>query len=697
MASFFDTKIEFLKGVGPQRAELLNKELAIFTYGELLEHYPFRHEDRSQFHHVSGLSEDMFAAQIIGKLTSLETVGSGPKQRLVANFRDQTGSIELLWFQGVNWFQKSLKINAEYVVYGKPVMFGGGFSITHPEIDLLTLTKGQAGYFQSIYSLTERLRKRFIDSKSISTWVKNLLEIAEPHINETLPPSLVSKYRLVSKKTALRYLHIPANLEELMQAHRRLKYEELFYNQLRLLKQNLVRKFDYAGQIFNKTTLITEFYTHHLPFDLTGAQKRVIRELFTDLKSGKQMNRLIQGDVGSGKTIVAFITMLMAIDGSAQACMMAPTEILARQHYQNLKKFGDLLGLRIEILTGSSKKKERLIIHEGLLNGEVNIIVGTHALLEDIVQFNNLGICVIDEQHRFGVAQRAKLWEKNKRIHPHIMVMTATPIPRTLAMTLYGDLDISEIDEMPPGRKAIKTVHRYDANRLSVFEFMRDEIAKGRQIYVVYPLIEESEKLDLKNLMDGFESIERAFPNAALSILHGKMKPKDKEYEMARFKKGETNIMIATTVIEVGVDVPNASVMVIENAERFGLSQLHQLRGRVGRGADQSFCILITTYKLSKDTQKRIETMVSTENGFEIANVDLMLRGPGDMAGTQQSGLVDLKIANLAKDEEILKIARANALEILENDPTFDKQDNWPIKMHIEKIKNKDLSWSRIS
>ncbi|MCP9767784.1 ATP-dependent DNA helicase RecG [Lacihabitans sp. LS3-19] len=697
MSSFFETKIELLRGVNAQKAEWLNKELGIFTFADLIEYYPFRHEDRTQFHKISEISEDMFAAQIIGRIVSVELVGGTGKQRLVATFRDGTSHMELVWFQSISYFQKFLKPNAEYVIYGKPVWFGGNFSITHPEIDLLTANNNKKGYFQSIYSLTEKLRKQYIDSKTISIWIKNLLDIADPYINETIPASLCAKYRLIPKNYALRWLHVPRSFEELHQAQRRLKFEELFYNQLRLIKLSLVRKNDYAGQVFQKTTLLTEFYTNHLPFDLTNAQKRVVKEIFEDLKSGKQMNRLIQGDVGSGKTIVAFISMLMAIDGGAQACMMAPTEILAQQHYVNLKKFGELLGVRIEILTGSSKKKDRTVIHEALLSGDLKILVGTHALLEDIVQFKNLGLVVIDEQHRFGVAQRAKLWEKNKVFYPHMMVMTATPIPRTLAMTLFGDLDHSEIDEMPPGRKPIVTVHRYDANRLKVFEFMRDELKKGRQIYIVYPLIEESEKLDLKNLYDGYESIERAFPGVPLSIVHGKMKPKDKEYEMQRFKKGETKLMVATTVIEVGVDVPNASVMVIESAQRFGLSQLHQLRGRVGRGADQSFCILMTDYKLSKDTQKRLNTMVQTENGFLISQVDLELRGPGDMSGTQQSGLVDLKIANLAKDEQILKIAREEAFRILKQDPNLEMADHLPIKLHIDKIKNKELSWNRIS
>ena len=509
MSSFFETKIESLRGLGPQKAELLNKELGIFTFADLLEYYPFRHEDRTQFHQIANISEDMFAAQIIGRIASIELIGSGiGKQRLVATFRDSTSHIELVWFQSITYFQKYLKVNAEYVVYGKPVWFGGHYSITHPEIELVNPNNTQKGYFQALYSLTERLRKGYIDSKTISNWLKNLLDIAHPYINETIPDSLLKKYRLVPKNYALRWFHLPKSQAELHQAERRLKFEELFYNQLRLIKLSLVRKNEYSGQIFQKTTLVTEFYKNHLPFDLTGAQKRVIKEIFADLKSGKQMNRLIQGDVGSGKTIVAFIAMLMAIDGNAQACMMAPTEILAQQHYTNLKKYGDLLGVRVELLTGSSKKKERTIIHEALLNGDLKILVGTHAVLEDIVQFQNLGLCVIDEQHRFGVAQRAKLWEKNKKFYPHMMVMTATPIPRTLAMTLFGDLDHSEIDELPPGRKPIITVHRYDANRLRVFEFMRDELKKGRQIYIVYPLIEESEKLDLKNLFDGFESIQ---------------------------------------------------------------------------------------------------------------------------------------------------------------------------------------------
>ncbi len=697
MASFFDSKIDFLKGVGTQRAALLNKELGIFTYGDLLEHYPFRYEDRTQFHRISDINENLPSVQIIGQVVSVDIIEGKGKPRLTAKFIDQSGTMELVWFQGVAYFKKFLQVRTNYIIYGKPTFFGGTYSIQHPEVEIYNSDKPIPRYYQPIYPLTERLRKGFVESKTVSGWIRTLLPLADPYIHETLPQNIIQKYKLISKKQALYFLHLPANPTEQLHAQRRLKFEELFYNQLKLISLSLVRKNEYSGQIFNKTALLTDFYKEHLPFDLTGAQKRVVREIFDDMKSGKQMNRLVQGDVGSGKTIVAFICMLMAIDGGAQGCMMAPTEILAQQHFTNLQKYCNLLDVNIRLLTGSSKKKERTEIHEGLLNGSINILVGTHAVLEDIVQFHNLGICIIDEQHRFGVAQRAKLWEKNKNTYPHMLVMTATPIPRTLAMTLFGDLDISEIDELPPGRKPIKTVHRYEANRLAVWGFMKEELRLGRQIYIVYPLIEESEKLDLKNLFDGYENIIRAFPDYAVSVVHGKMKPKDKEYEMQRFKKGETQIMVATTVIEVGVDVPNASVMVIESAQRFGLSQLHQLRGRVGRGAEQSYCILMTEYNISKDTRTRLETMVESENGFHISKVDLELRGPGDMAGTQQSGIVDLKIANLAKDESILKIAREEAFETLKQDPNLEFAEHLPIKIHLDKVKDKSLSWSRIS
>jgi ATP-dependent DNA helicase RecG len=695
--SFFDTKIEFLKGVGPQKAALLNQELGIFTFADLIQHYPFRHEDRTIFHKIKDLNEQMPAAQIKGRLREWTMTGEGNKKRLVAYFTDGTGLLELVWFQSIAWYEKNLRPNTEYIVFGKPVAFGGRWSITHPELDLITPENENGGFWQPIYPLTEKLRRKFIESRAISRMMKSLLEISRPHIRETLPETLVQKYRLVSKADALWNFHLPQSAQWLHQAQRRLKFEELFYNQFRLIKNKLLHKTEYPGMIFSHTNLVKQFYENHLPFTLTNAQIRVLAEIHEDLKTGKQMNRLLQGDVGSGKTIVAFISMLFALDNDAQACLMAPTEILADQHFQGLKKFADLLGVNICKLTGSTKKKERELIHKQLLDGSMHIIVGTHALIEDIVQFKNLGLCIIDEQHRFGVAQRAKLWAKNSRIYPHMLVMTATPIPRTLAMTLYGDLDISAINELPAGRKPIKTVHRYDAHRLSVFGFLKDEIAKGRQIYMVYPLIEESEKMDLKDLMDGYESVSRAFPGVPLSILHGKMKSADKDFEMARFVRGETKIMVATTVIEVGVNVPNASVMVIENAERFGLSQLHQLRGRVGRGAEQSYCILITDYKISKETKLRIETMCRTNDGFEIAEVDLQLRGPGDLSGTQQSGLLDLLIANLAQDGEILKAARQSAEEILNVDPDLLQLVNQPIRAHIEHMGKEATNWSRIS
>ena len=694
--SFFDTRIEFLKGVGSQKAALLNLELGIFNFGDLIQHYPFRHEDRTIFHKINSLNDQLPGAQIKGRLREFSIVGEGGKRRLVGYLTDGTGILELVWFQSITYFEKYLRPNAEYVVYGKPVSFGGRWSITHPEIELLTAENVQGGYWQPVYSLTEKLRRKFIDSKALSKMVRNLLEISRQHIHETLPVSLVQKYRLVSKADAVWNFHIPQSQQWLHQAQRRLKFEELFYNQFRLLKNKLLHKTEFPGLVFANTALVKDFYEHHLPFTLTGAQVKVLKEIHDDLKKGKQMNRLLHGDVGSGKTIVAFITMLFALDSNAQACLMAPTEILAGQHYQGLKKFADLLGINIGKLTGSTKKKEREIIHKQLLDGSMQILVGTHALIEDVVQFRNLGLCVIDEQHRFGVAQRSKLWAKNERINPHILVMTATPIPRTLAMTLYGDLDISAINELPAGRKPIKTVHRYDAHRLSVFGFLREEIQKGRQIYMVYPLIEESEKLDLKDLMDGYESVSRSFPDIQISILHGKMKSQDKDFEMGRFVRGETKIMVATTVIEVGVNVPNASVMVIENAERFGLSQLHQLRGRVGRGAEQSYCILMTDYKVSKDTKLRLDTLCRTNDGFEIAEVDLQLRGPGDITGTQQSGLMDLLVSNLALDGEILKAARLSVEAILQSDPDLNQPDNLPIRNHLKNIRKEETNWSRI-
>ena len=533
--AFFETRIEYLKGVGPARAALLNTELHIFTYADLVQHYPFRYEDRTRFHEIRELTEEMPAAQLKGRLRYWEVVGEGPKTRLVGTFTDGTGTMDLVWFQGISWLEKNLRRDGEYVVYGKPVAFGGKFSITHPELEVLTPENEAGGYWQPVYNLTDRLRKRHVDSKVIARMQRTLLEAALPYVRETLPAELIQKYRLISKRDALWHIHLPANEAALHQAKRRLKFEELFYNQFRLIKQKLIRKTDFAGQIFTRTDLVTQFYKDHLPFDLTNAQKRVIREIFEDLRTGRQMNRLLQGDVGSGKTIVAFIAMLLAVANGAQACLMAPTEILSDQHYQGLKPYAEAMGLNIVELTGSTNKKGRRLIHEGLLDGSIDVIVGTHALLEDPVQFRNLGLCIIDEQHRFGVAQRARLWAKNPTVYPHVLVMTATPIPRTLAMTLYGDLDVSIIDELPVGRKPIKTVHRYDSHRLAVFGFLREEIRKGRQVYIVYPLIEESEKLDFKDLMDGYESVARAFPEYQLSIVHGRMPFRDKDYEMQRF------------------------------------------------------------------------------------------------------------------------------------------------------------------
>lgn len=697
MRPFFETPIEFLKGVGPQRAQLLNKELSIFTYGDLLQHYPFRYEDRTRFFSVEEIHDDMPFVQLRGIAKKKELVGEGFKKRLVVVFADATGEVELIWFQGINWVSEKIKPGLEYVVFGKPSRFGSRFNIAHPEIEVATVKNDNAQILSPVYPSTERLRAKRLDSKVVSKLVQELLVVALDKIRETLPASVIHKHQLIPKKQAIQQIHFPKTQEELSLAQHRLKFEELFYIQLRLLKMKVVRKEKFRGQVFNDASLVTKFYNEYLPFPLTGAQKRVIKEIYADLKTGKQMNRLLQGDVGSGKTIVSFICMLLAIGSGAQCALMAPTEILAQQHFANLGKHAEKMGLTVSLLTGSTKKSKRNVIHEDLQSGKLNILIGTHALLEDEVKFNNLGLSVIDEQHRFGVAQRSRLWQKNAEVYPHVLVMTATPIPRTLAMTLYGDLDVSVIDELPAGRKPIKTVHRYDAHRLQVNQFIREQIQGGRQVYVVYPLIEESEKLDLKHLMDGYESISRAFPEVAISIVHGRMKSDAKDFEMARFAKGETKIMVATTVIEVGVDVPNASVMVIENSERFGLSQLHQLRGRVGRGADQSYCILMTNTKLGADSKLRIETMVRTNNGFEIAETDLKLRGPGDLMGTQQSGVLDLLIADLGRDSQLLQLARDAASEILETDPELASPENGVIKTQILSMRKSTVNWSRIS
>ncbi len=697
MAGFFTTSIEFLKGVGPQRAALLNKELSIFTFGDLMQHYPFRYEDRTKFYAISTINDEMQFVQVKGFIKKKELVGSGFKKRLVALLSDQTGEIELVWFQGINWINEKLKPGIEYVAFGKPNRFGNKFNIAHPELDVAAAMKSNEGFLQPIYSITEKLRTKHFDSKACSKLIHELLTISTNKIRETLSSQIINSENLLSKKDALYNIHVPTTFELLARAQHRLKFEELFYIQLRLLKMKVIRQNKFKGQLFQNTSLLNKFYKDHLPFSLTDAQKKVIKEIYIDLKSGKQMNRLLQGDVGSGKTIVSFICMLIILSGSAQCALMAPTEILAQQHFKNLKEYAERMQISIALLTGSTKKSERILIHEKLQNGDLHILIGTHALLEEEVKFHNLGLSIIDEQHRFGVAQRSKLWQKNKDVYPHILVMTATPIPRTLAMTLYGDLEISVIDELPVGRKPIKTIHRYDAHRLQVNQFIKDQVATGRQVYCVYPLIEESEKLDLKHLMDGYESVVRAFPDIPVSIVHGKMKAEAKSYEMKRFSTGETKIMVATTVIEVGVDVPNASVMVIENAERFGLSQLHQLRGRVGRGADQSYCILMTSYKLGADSKIRIDTMVKTNNGFEIAETDLKLRGPGDLLGTQQSGVLDLLIADLGKDGNLLQRAREKAIELLTDDPELVKPENQVIRIQVESMRKTAVNWSRIS
>ncbi len=699
-SNFFQTSIEYLKGVGPSRAELLKKELGIFTFQDLANLFPNRYLDRTQFYKISQLEKNNAEVQIIGKLTQIKTISQKNKKRLIAKLEDDSGSIELVWFKGHKWIKENLKLNNLYVIFGKTNWFNGQFSMPHPEMETLkTYEKKLRPVMQPVYPSTELLSSRGISNRVMFGIMENLFFESKDYIFETLPKDVLESYHLLSKKEALINIHFPQNQHLLTRAQYRLKFEEFFYIQIQLIRKNLLHKAKIKGYPFSKIgNNFNLFYKEFLPFKLTGAQKRVIKEIRNDLGSFAQMNRLLQGDVGSGKTIVALMSILIAIDNGFQACLMAPTEILSVQHYNGLIDLCKQLNISIFILTGSSKTSDRKIIHEKLENGKIDLLIGTHALLEDKVKFKNLGLAIIDEQHRFGVAQRSKLWRKNN-LPPHILVMTATPIPRTLAMSVYGNLDISIIDELPPGRKQIKTVHRFDANRLRVFKFIKDEIFKGRQVYIVYPLIQESEALDYKDLMDGFESISREFkkPMYQISIVHGKMKAKDKEFEMNRFLKGETQIMIATTVIEVGVNVPNASVMIIESAERFGLSQLHQLRGRVGRGADQSYCVLMTSHKLSENAKTRIETMVKTSDGFEIAEVDLKLRGPGDLMGTQQSGVLNLRIADIVKDHEILKFARSTASEILKKDPSLTLPKNSSIKMTYIQLKKYKNIWNYIS
>ena len=699
--SLLQTPIEYLKGVGPQRGELLRKELGIHRYEDLINFFPNRYIDRTRYYKINELQKNESEVQIIGKIINIKTVEFGKvKKRLVATFVDETGHIEIVWFQGQKWIRDSLKLNVPYVIFGKVASYGNAFSMAHPEMELLTEhEQSLRSSMQPVYPSTESLTNRGISNRVINKMMHQLFLETQAKFTETLPAYLLDELKLIAKNAALFNIHFPKSQELLSKAQFRLKFEELFFIQLQLITKNLVRKHKIKGHPF---TIVGDnfnnFFQNHLPFELTNAQKKVLKEIRNDMGTNAQMNRLLQGDVGSGKTIVALMSMLIALDNGFQSCLMAPTEILANQHYNGLTELAKGLNINIKILTGSTKTAERKIIHEALENGTLHILIGTHALLEDKVQFQNLGLAIIDEQHRFGVEQRSKLWQKNE-IPPHILVMTATPIPRTLAMSLYGDLDISVIDELPPGRKPIQTVHRFDSNRLKVWKFIKDEIAKGRQIYIVYPLIQESETMDYKDLMDGYESISRDFPlpQYSISIVHGKMKPADKDAEMKRFSEGKTNIMVATTVIEVGVNIPNASVMIIESAERFGLSQLHQLRGRVGRGAEQSYCILMTSFKLSSDSKIRLETMCQTNDGFEIAEVDLKLRGPGDIMGKQQSGVLNLQIADLVRDKDILLLARQKALELLKKDASMMLPEHQTLRaVFIELTKKKNI-WNYIS
>ncbi|TCS85699.1 ATP-dependent DNA helicase RecG [Anseongella ginsenosidimutans] len=694
------TPVDYLKGVGPSRADVLKKELSVFTWEDLLLHYPFRYIDKTRFYTIGEINADMQYIQLAGTVTHKEMAGSGRSKRLVARFEDETGRMELIWFRGLKWIDGYVKTGQRYVVFEKPTFYNGKVSMVHPEMELLSENKKEFNTsLQPVYPSTEKLKKFALDSKGIMRLQHAILAEVSGEIPETLPAYLLEKHRLPSKGEAIRHVHFPPNEQALNRAIARLKFEELFFIQLKLLYYKQVRTRRFKGIVFDKVgDQFNTFYNEKLPFELTGAQKRVLKEIRKDTLSGFQMNRLLQGDVGSGKTVIALMSMLLAIDNGWQACMMAPTELLAMQHFNSVKKLLEGMDLQAGLLTGSTPMSERKVIFEQLENGTLPLLIGTHALIEESVQFRQLGLAVVDEQHRFGVEQRAKLWKKSRQV-PHVLVMTATPIPRTLAMTVYGDLDVSVIDELPAGRKPIITTHRYESGRLRVLGFLKEEIARGRQVYIVYPLIEESEKLDLLNLMEGYDQIVRAFPRPQyqVSIVHGKMKPAEKDFEMQRFLKGETQLMVATTVIEVGVDVPNASVMVIENSERFGLSQLHQLRGRVGRGAEQSYCILMTGNKLSKEAKVRLETMVRTNDGFEIAETDLKLRGPGDLQGTRQSGMLDLRLANLAKDQQILREARECVQELLGEDPELTLPENQVLKNFFLQQHKKAAFWEKIS
>lgn len=690
--------IKYLPGVGPQRAAILNKELNVFSLHDLLYYFPYKYVDRSRLYYAHEIDGNMPYIQLKGKILSFETFGEGRQRRLVAHFSDGTGVMDLVWFQGIKYLIGKYKLNQEYIVFGKPTVFNGRVNIAHPDIDdAASLTLSAMG-LQPYYNTTEKMKRGFLNSHAIEKLVETLFSQIQTPLPETLSEQIISEHHLMSLTEALRNIHFPKNPELLRKAQTRLKFEELFYVQLNILRYSKDRQKKYRGFVFRRVgEIFNSFYSQNLPFQLTGAQKRVMKEIRKDVGAGKQMNRLLQGDVGSGKTLVALMSMLIAIDNGYQACMMAPTEILANQHFETIKQLLFGLNVRVELLTGSVKGKRREAILSGLLTGDVHILIGTHAVIEDTVNFSALGLVVIDEQHRFGVAQRAKLWNKNVQ-PPHILVMTATPIPRTLAMTLYGDLDVSVIDELPPGRKPIETIHQFDNRRISLYASIRKQIEEGRQVYIVYPLIKESEKIDIKNLEEGYIHICEEFPEYKVSKVHGKMKAAEKDEEMQKFINGETQIMVATTVIEVGVNVPNASVMVIENAERFGLSQLHQLRGRVGRGADQSYCILVTNYKLSEETRKRLEIMVRTNDGFEIAEADLKLRGPGDLEGTQQSGIAfDLKIADLARDGQLLQYVRDVAEKIVDEDPEEVKQENEILWKQLRALRKTNVNWASIS
>lgn len=690
--------IKYLQGVGPQRATLLNKELDIYSLHDLLYYFPYKYVDRSRLYYIHEIDGNMPYIQLKGQILSFETVGEGRQRRLLAHFSDGTGVVDLVWFQGIKYLMGKHKAHEEYIVFGKPTVFNGRINIAHPDIDpAKDLTLSAMG-LQPYYNTTEKMKRAGLNSHALEKLMNNAFALLQGPLSETLSPNVVEENHLMSLDEAIRNIHFPQNPEKLRRAQYRLKFEELFYVQLNILRYTKDRQRKYRGLVFERVgEVFNTFYSQNLPFQLTGAQKRVIKEIRKDMGSGRQMNRLLQGDVGSGKTLVALMSMLIALDNGFQACMMAPTEILAAQHYETIKHFLFGMNVRVELLMGSVKGKKREEILKGLLTGEVQILIGTHAVLEDTVNFASLGMVVIDEQHRFGVAQRAKLWAKNT-CPPHVLVMTATPIPRTLAMTLYGDLDVSVIDELPPGRKPIQTIHQFDNRRASLYSGIRKQINEGRQVYIVYPLIKESEKIDIKNLEEGYEHVCAEFSECQVSKVHGQMKPVEKDAEMQRFVNGETQIMVATTVIEVGVNVPNASVMVIENAERFGLSQLHQLRGRVGRGADQSYCILVTSYKLSEETRRRLEIMVQTNDGFEIAEADLKLRGPGDLEGTQQSGVAfDLKIADIARDGQLLQHVREIASGIIEKDPTGVLPENEILWRQLQSLRKTNVNWSAIS